>query len=152
MIKIIYPYINSLWHDDLKYSIRSIEKYFKDPYELWIMGDKPKWMNNNIHHIPYYNKNFKQVNKCRLFDLSQMLPEDEDIIWMNDDIYLLNDVNTNILHTRWNNGFIKPHNNNNNNKITNDWYRKLITTINFLIPLQRSRGRRFDCGRRGPTV
>lgn len=131
MIKIIYPYIHSKWNEELKYSLRSIEKYFTEPYELWIMGDVPKWLTGYFIHVPIYNKNFKQVNICRLFDLSQSLHEQEDFIWMYDDIYLLNKINTNILKTQW----VVEDLNNVKNKGTSNWHKKLFRTSDFLTEL-----------------
>jgi hypothetical protein len=131
MIKIIYPYRFSQWNE-LKYSIRSIEKHFKNPYQIWIMGDVPSYLNRNkLINIQTYNKNFKQINKCRLFDLSQMLQEDEEFIWMNDDIYLTNDITIDTLRI--------PRYLENLNGIKNRgkraWHIKLWKTADFLSNL-----------------
>lgn len=96
MIKIIYPYIKSKWGEELKYSLRSLEENFTEPYEVWIMGDLPDYI-HGVTHIPTYNKNFVQVNKCRLFDLAQSFPEEEDFIWMNDDFYLLKPMDREVI-------------------------------------------------------
>jgi hypothetical protein len=129
MIKIMYPYVKSRWNEELKYSIRSIEKYFKEPFELWILGELPNWINTHkIKHISSYNKNFKQVNKCRLFDIAHHLPEDEDIIWMNDDIFLLSDIDTNKLKTQWYLEDLKKA----KSRKGNNWTKKLFITSDFL--------------------
>ena len=45
MIKIFYPYWAkaSRW-EELKYSLRSLEKNFKQDFEVWIVGDLPEWV------------------------------------------------------------------------------------------------------------
>ncbi len=44
----------SYWKDttELKYALRSLEKNFKDLGEVYIIGHKPKWI-NNVNHIDY---------------------------------------------------------------------------------------------------
>jgi len=98
VIKIIYPYIHSKWGEELKYSLRSLDTYFTDPFEVWIMGDVPEYVDlSTITHIKKEHKNFKQVNLNRLYDLAHHLPKNENFIWMNDDIFLLSNLNEELL-------------------------------------------------------
>ena len=96
MIDIIYPNVSEFaqW-EELKYSIRSLEKNLVDvKFRLWIVGDKPSWINDQVRHIPVeyteatpridiLNKHLAVINHPDI---------NEEYVWMNDDIYLVNKV------------------------------------------------------------
>ena len=49
--------------DELLYSIRSIEKFYPGHGTIWIIGDKPEWI-QNVKHIPHKSQpSNNQVNK-----------------------------------------------------------------------------------------
>jgi hypothetical protein len=85
MYDIVYPLKEQTINLDLKYALRSLEKFGAEVGKVVIVGYKPAWITNVIH-IPteqHFSKwqntrsNWKKVCKCD--DLS------EDIILMNDD-------------------------------------------------------------------
>jgi len=53
MIGVYYPYLASVsaW-EELRYSLRSLDKFFNEDYEVWIVGDLPDWF-QNVKHIPH---------------------------------------------------------------------------------------------------
>jgi hypothetical protein len=53
MIPVFYPYWEngSKW-EELRYSLRSLESHFKTDFIVYVVGDRPEWIQNVIH-IPY---------------------------------------------------------------------------------------------------
>lgn len=44
----------SNWQDnELKYSLRSVEKHVKDIHNIYLIGQKPNFLNDNIIHVPH---------------------------------------------------------------------------------------------------
>lgn len=100
MIDIVIPYIlgpdNGL---ELKYALRSFEKYFKDEYKICLIGDIPDWC-VNVYHIPqppiednmpfvrFRDTLSKLHTACNTPEISP------DFIYSYDDIYLLKDIYT----------------------------------------------------------
>lgn len=95
MIDIIYPNVAHLaqW-DELKYSIRSLENLTGLSFRLWIVGDMPDWMNGQAGHIPVeYSGETPRIDILYKHLAVINHPEiNEEYIWMNDDIYLVNKV------------------------------------------------------------
>ena len=96
MIDIVYQYIASASWQELRHSLRSIDKHFKGEYRIWIVGDLPPWT-VNVNHIPHVRNNTINLTNC--YDACSKLelvinhPEiSEDFIYMYDDIYLLKDT------------------------------------------------------------
>jgi hypothetical protein len=99
MVDVYYPYFGSeaLW-EELRYSLRSIEKHFMFDYRLVIVGDLPSWINpGSVLHIPHQriegiqeNTLYDAITKQLLFNAH---PDTSlSFVRMYDDIYILNDV------------------------------------------------------------
>lgn len=55
MIDVVYPIgKGSIWGDnnELRFSLRALEKNFLDLGKVYIIGEKPKWLNGEAIHIP----------------------------------------------------------------------------------------------------
>lgn len=82
---VVYPYRHSET-DELKYSIRSMVKHFKDMTGVCVIGDCPEWYTGE--HIPAKDipgrKESSIVNKI-------LLAPYENFLLCNDDIYALQD-------------------------------------------------------------
>lgn len=83
---IVYP-----WHadqarwDELRYSLRSVEKFFEDKTcPIFIMGTRrPEWLNEFKHRVHYIGAfTYRQA-------LEKGLQVAEKVLWMNDDIWFL---------------------------------------------------------------
>ena len=99
MVDIYYPYFarEATWQE-LRYSLRSIERFFKFDYQVWIVGDLPDWINpESVKHIPHTrcegmteNTLYDAITKIMLY---MNHPQSAgSFIRMYDDIYLLKDV------------------------------------------------------------
>jgi hypothetical protein len=96
MIDVVYQYLdgpNKM--EELRYSLRSLERYLNEPFKVWIVGDKPTWL-KNVTHIPH--KRIPGVWCTNCFDATSKLklvldhPDvGNNILWMYDDMYLLRD-------------------------------------------------------------
>lgn len=103
MIPVYYPYweSGSEW-DELRYSLRSLEKHLKAEYQVYIVGDLPAWAQNVIH-IPYKHEyggdNWPVVNAMQMLKvfIETLNPGDEFFLRMYDDIYFLKDRTINDL-------------------------------------------------------
>jgi len=99
MITIYYPYweAGSSWNE-LRYSLRSLEKHLKSPFEIVFVGDKPDWV-QNVTHIPYTRDNTKTSlwNTLRMMELFLEYQlrsgfQCDQFIRMYDDVYFLRDM------------------------------------------------------------
>lgn len=75
-------------NDDLKYSLRSIAKFYPEN-KVWIVGYKPSWV-KNVNYLPVKQTRDKWKNSitniiaaCECKDIS------EDFILMNDDFFMI---------------------------------------------------------------
>jgi len=100
MIDICYQYmIGPAQWEEIRYSLRSVEKYFEDDYRIWFVGHQPQGT-QNVYHLDHNRENpahrrNDQLNKlmaaCNCDELS------DDIIWMYDDQYLLKPTTANYM-------------------------------------------------------
>lgn len=93
MIDIVYTLGNeSKWDDnELRYSLRSLEKNFKILGKIYLVGHKPNWVQNIIHiqaGDPYLaNKDANLISKIILACNNKEL-SDEFLFFSDDQIYL----------------------------------------------------------------
>jgi hypothetical protein len=78
---------------ELRYCLRSIEKYLTGYSDVFIVGDLPDWLRNVIH-IPCYDQGDKTYDKERNIYTKIMAAcaderVSEDFLFINDDHYLL---------------------------------------------------------------
>lgn len=135
MIDLVYPLSNlsskySVWdNNEIRYSIRSFETNFKDLGKIFIIGDKPDfldWSNKRLIHIPFRdisgNKDRNIVNKvleaCQLKDLSSnfIRASDDQLVMRKVDIShfkplysieLFGNLTGNMWHRRLNETYFK---------------------------------------------
>jgi len=100
MVDVYYPYVEkeAKW-DELKYSLRSIEKHFQFDFRVWITGDLPKWI-TGVNHIPHKRCVGMQENTTydaitKLLAYCNHPHSGEEFIRMYDDIYVLKKVSLN---------------------------------------------------------
>ena len=102
-VDIVYPLgTGSLFNNlELRYSLRSLEKYVHNYQTVYIVGEKPGWINwekeadesaGKIIHIPY--KEFTGSDRahnvvCKLFTACEMPELTEDFLLMNDDFFFV---------------------------------------------------------------
>jgi len=86
------------WGDfnELRYSIRSVEQNFKDLDKIYIVGHRPRWLQNIVHidaKDPYRtNKDGNLINKLIM---ASVHPDISDkFINISDDQYMMNPVTT----------------------------------------------------------
>lgn len=98
MITFVYPFIKSSsgW-DELRYSIRSLEKHFQDEFQVVIIGDRPDWISDQVIFIEkkrevvqYATKVYDSISKLKAICESELVSD--TFVWMNDDIYLIKDM------------------------------------------------------------
>ena len=95
VIDIIYPNVAHLaqW-EELKYSIRSLKNLSDVSIRLWIVGDKPDWITDDVGFIPVeFSGKTPRIDILHKHLAVINHPDvGEEYIWMNDDIYLVNKV------------------------------------------------------------
>ena len=92
----VYPY----WHagataDEIRFSIRSVNKFFDGKALCTIVGDRPPWWNGHVINCPRIppgpNRGFNDmVNK--MVTISSHPEVHSQFVWMMDDIYFLKPV------------------------------------------------------------
>jgi hypothetical protein len=93
----VYPYIipeSPIFGWELKYSIRSLYKYYQEPFDITIIGEIPSWINSTeIRCISYDNSSEKSIAN-RLYEKYLMAAEIyNEFIVIHDDMFLMNPVN-----------------------------------------------------------
>ena len=98
--RFVYPYImpkNPVFGWELLYSIRSIYANYKDPFTITIIGEIPQWVNTSeVKCIQFNNSHFgkrvaSRTNQKLLLAADAYNDIYDNILWMNDDIYLINE-------------------------------------------------------------
>lgn len=96
MIQVYYPYYqpSARWHE-LRYSLRSLDKYFKEDFSVTIVGDLPPWA-RNVTHIPYQRVEhgpesglYNTLRQLQLFLSHPSTLRPALFVRMHDDTYLL---------------------------------------------------------------
>lgn len=93
-VDIVYIYKQQGNGEELKYSIRSVEKNF--PYrKIWVIGDKkPQWASEELNFIkynPYSLTRYEDVNRKLL--KATITPEvSEEFFFFNDDFFIMNPI------------------------------------------------------------
>ena len=96
MIGVYYPYLESAkkW-EELKYSLRSLDRFFDEDFEVWIVGDLPSWI-KNVRHIPH--KKTERITSSATYDAVSKLEQyignndsPERFVRMYDDIYFISE-------------------------------------------------------------
>lgn len=81
---------------DLRYTLRGIEKYLKNYRNIYLIGEKPKWVNNIIHieHNDNPKKEYKEFNiYSKILRVCAESGCTNDFLFMNDDHVLLEEIN-----------------------------------------------------------
>ncbi len=90
----VYPYIipkDPVFGWELLYSIRSIYRYFKGPFDITIIGEIPSWANTTeILSIEYHNNDYglrvQSKTNQKILLAAELF---SDIVLMHDDYYLI---------------------------------------------------------------
>lgn len=94
MIDIVYALgKGSAWNDnEIRYSLRSVEKHLSDYRNVYIVGECPEWM-QNVTHIPYADEHQNRETRIALKVLRACNESSvsDQFLFMNDDHFLLKD-------------------------------------------------------------
>jgi|JI9StandDraft_1071089.scaffolds.fasta_scaffold00044_29 hypothetical protein len=91
MIDVMYPLgKGTVWEDnELKYSLRSIEKHLSNFRDIYIVGEKPNFLNDKVIHIPY-----EDTNRCKETNIYSKILHvcstniSDQFLFFNDDHFL----------------------------------------------------------------
>ena len=93
-VDFVYVFADIGVWDELKYSLRSLETNFQGEFNVWIVGDKPKWLSNHTNYIYHgrdvCSKFLDSVDKIKLIMADERIGD--DFVYMSDDVYLVNPV------------------------------------------------------------
>jgi hypothetical protein len=79
-------------NEELRYSLRSVEKFFPDS-QVWIVGGKPSWYSGNFIHVAASSDIFQNVKNSLAATITEdLIPE--DIVIMNDDFFFVKTLDT----------------------------------------------------------
>lgn len=82
----------SQWGDnELKYSLRSVEQNLKEYVRIFIVGEKPAFLNDNIIHIPYKDnhKNKQRNIHNKILAACECKEINDNFILFNDDYFII---------------------------------------------------------------
>lgn len=95
-MRTIYPLIKSGWGDceELRYSLRSLEKFADWDLDVVIIGYLPDWL-KKVTHVEFQDggRGGVSANVAYKIDLLRRRFQDDEFVWMNDDHYLLKKTN-----------------------------------------------------------
>ncbi len=101
MINVVYPYIPSKWGEELKYSLRSLDKNLKTPYRVIIYGSEcPEWLDTNevefilskCDKAPQFDIGCTQYNQGLIYKSIIDRGDIDEFVFFNDDIYLIKET------------------------------------------------------------
>ena len=135
VLQFVFPY----WHrgasdDEIRWSVRSIERHYNGKSKITIIGDKPPWYRG--HYIPQARVHKHTTNRpfrdmlTKVWTMATHLEIDQDFVWMMDDVYLIKPVTIEELAipraVRW------------NDSAANSWQRRKRNTMRALAAAGRT--------------
>lgn len=88
LIDIVYPLGKGSINGDneLKFSLRSVEKHLTGWRDIWIIGEFPRWGNHLLKHVPAIDKHDSALNILEKIKIACETPGISDyFLFMNDD-------------------------------------------------------------------
>lgn len=85
----------SRWrNNEIKYSLRSLQKYAKNIGRIFITGENPNFINDNVIYTPYIDKHIPTINHYnKVLHTFKNTDISDNILLMYDDIFFLKDIN-----------------------------------------------------------
>lgn len=78
-------------NEELRYSLRALEKHCQDVDNVWVVGNKPPFLNNNVKYVwvedgeHWYHNSIKKIVAAIEAGIS------DNFLLMNDDFFMLED-------------------------------------------------------------
>ncbi len=84
----------SRWHDnEIRYSIRSVEKYLPEHGKIFVVGEYPEWMSGAIHIEAKDSETNKLLNARNKYIAAASDPRvSKDFVLMNDDFFMTDEI------------------------------------------------------------
>ena len=104
----VWPFLASEAKDDeIRFSVRSVEKHFQGEVRTTIIGDKPPWYSGQYIPIPRVKSGDHQAfrdtfNRLSFAARSKLIGD--SFVWMMDDIYFMDSVTREQIETQWHAG------------------------------------------------
>lgn len=101
MTDVVYILGNgSPWQDnELRYSLRSVEKHLKGYRNIYLIGEKPKWISDQVIHFPC-PEDPEVCRERRIMEKVAFACQVEEIsetfLFFNDDFFLVEDIKTDV--------------------------------------------------------
>jgi len=92
-ITVVYPLVRSDWNMEIKYSLRSLQKWFEEDFGVCIIGYLPDYLNpDTLYHLPYNDVSGDRIARGKNTWAKRIAAANmfKRFIWMNDDIYFVN--------------------------------------------------------------
>lgn len=105
LIDVVYALGNGSIHNnnELKFSLRSLEKHCKGYNNIYVIGEKPWWITNIIHK-PVKDIQPKAVSILNKIKFACKIPElSERFLFVNDDHFFLKDMDITEMEYQYNN-------------------------------------------------
>lgn len=88
-MKVVYPLLTQLDHTELKYSLRSLDKFMIGSFEVVIVGNQvPDWI-TNVTQIKVNDVSGRTQLSVRRKILAAVEYVKDDLFYMNDDFFLM---------------------------------------------------------------
>lgn len=93
MIDVVYVLgKGSIWdNNEIRFSLRAIEKNLQEYRNIWIVGERPDWL-RNINHIPYPDELINNADGNIARKVLRVCQEEEltdDFLFINDDHFII---------------------------------------------------------------
>lgn len=94
-ISVVIPFLaKAAQGNELLYALRSMEKNFREDFQVIIIGDRPDWISKEVIHIEHQciskNPQVDVIDKIKTIIGSDLV--NDKFIWTNDDIYFVSPV------------------------------------------------------------
>lgn len=96
LMDVVYPLgTGSRWsNNELRYSLRSLEMYYPDIGNVYVVGNCPSWVAgvNVVGCLDLYGKDYLRNALAKVMSVAVLRSASDSLLLMNDDMYLLREM------------------------------------------------------------
>lgn len=99
LVDVVYPYYDYENHDELRYSLRALAQNFTTLGNVWLIGDKPDWVSDEVRYIEFDHtaklashedaKNRNIAEKMAKVAMMPYISMRDNVVYIADDHFIL---------------------------------------------------------------
>lgn len=92
---VVYLNTKTIWkNNEIKYSLRSLEKMVSNYNNVYVIGYKPEFLSDNVIHVPYPDKFTNKATNImmKVLTASEIPEMSDNFMLLNDDYFFLSEI------------------------------------------------------------